>query len=56
MTPSEQCKSSGLESLAQLVRLSGVPKRTLLDWHKHNQVKFTLAIDAVLWRIRNGQS
>ena len=49
MTPNQQCKQAGL-SLAELVRLSGIAVSTLKDWHKSNQVKFKLAIDAALYR------
>jgi len=53
MTPNQQCKQAGL-SLAELVRLSGIAVSTLKDWHKSNQVKFTLAIDAALYRKNKG--
>ena len=52
---SEQAKQAGLNSLAELIRLTGLPERTVHDWHKHNQTKFQLAIDAALYRkIQNG--
>jgi hypothetical protein len=50
MTPTQTCKQAGLKSLAELARLSGVARSTLIDWHKSNQVKFKLAIDAALYR------
>lgn len=49
MTPNQQCKQAGL-TLAELVSLTGVAVSTLKDWHKSNQVKFKLAIDAALYR------
>jgi len=49
MTPNQQCKQAGL-TLAELVSLTGVAVSTLKDWHKSNQVKFCLAIDAALYR------
>jgi hypothetical protein len=50
MTPSKQAKQAGLNSLAELIRLTGLPERTVHDWHKHNQTKFKLAIDAAKYR------
>lgn len=50
MTPSQQAKQAGLNSLAELIRLTGLPERTIHDWHKMNQTKFKLAIDAALYR------
>lgn len=50
MTPSQQAKQAGLNSLAELMRLTGLPERTVHDWHKHNQTKFQIAIDAALYR------
>lgn len=35
MTPSEQAKILGLDSLAELVRLSMVSEQTLINWHKN---------------------
>ena len=49
MTPNQQCKQAGL-TLAELVSLTGLAVSTLKDWHKSNQVKFCLAIDAALYR------
>lgn len=53
-TPSQQCKSAGLASLTELVRLVKVPVSTLQDWCKNSPDKFSMAIDAALWRKRNG--
>lgn len=51
MTPSQQCKDSGLDGLSHLVRLSKVPERTLIDWFHHRQDRFKLAIDGALFRL-----
>jgi len=53
MTPSEQCKQAGLDSLAELQRLTGTPQRTLIDWHRTNPDRFKMAIDAALYRKQN---
>lgn len=51
LTPSEQAKQAGLSSLAELQALTGIPRRTLYDWHgAEDQAKFKLAIDAALYR------
>ena len=50
MTPSSQCKAAGLTNLQELINVSGIAKSTILGWHKQDQVKFKLAIDAVLYR------
>lgn len=34
MTPSEQCKQSGLKSLVELSQISSASTRTLINWHK----------------------
>jgi len=52
MTPSEQCKEAGLKSLADLVRLSRLPKQTLIDWHKKEPQKFELIIKGVLYDLQ----
>ena len=44
MTPSEQCKSAGLKSLAELVRISGVSEQTLINWHRSKPKLFVCAI------------
>jgi len=44
MTPSKQCKSEGLDSLAELVRITGVQERTLINWHKNKRVLFAVLI------------
>ena len=33
MSASTQAKAAGLKSLARMVELTGVPRRTLIDWH-----------------------
>lgn len=33
MTPSEQCKKAGLDSLAELVRITGESETCLINWH-----------------------
>jgi hypothetical protein len=40
MTPSEQCKQAGLNSLAELVKLSTVSEQTLINWHKNKPKVF----------------
>tara|TARA_R110000851_G_scaffold108179_1_gene229206 strand:- start:235 stop:408 length:174 start_codon:yes stop_codon:yes gene_type:complete len=54
-TASQQCWAAGISGLAELARTTGVPLGTLKDWHKSNQVKFTLAIDAALYRKLKGE-
>lgn len=44
MTPSQQAKSVGLDSLAQMSRISGVAVSTLKDWHKHKQQLFKVLL------------
>lgn len=48
MTPSEQCKAAGMSSLAELVRLSQLPKQTLIDWHKTKPRLFELVLKGVI--------
>ncbi|MBX2848941.1 MAG: hypothetical protein KTR16_11515 [Acidiferrobacterales bacterium] len=51
-TPSEQCKQAGLSSLAELVRLSKLPKQTLIDWHKKEPRKFELILKGVVYELQ----
>ncbi len=53
MTPSEQCKAAGLKSLAELVRLSHLPKQTLIDWYKKEPRKFELILKGVIYETQN---
>lgn len=47
-TPSEACKQAGLDSLADLVRISTVSEQTLINWHKNKpQVFKTILAGAV---------
>lgn len=55
MRPSETCKQAGLDSLAELVRLSQVPKQTLLDWHKTKQKLFALVLLGVVTQKQSGE-
>lgn len=51
MTPSQQCKRAGLDSLAELSRLTGVQQRTLINWHKDKPQLFAvLVVGAVAYR------
>jgi len=53
MTPSEQCKKAGLKSLAQLVRITGESKQTLINWHRNKPQLFKVVIaGAVMHSIR----
>jgi len=40
MTPSQQAKSLGCESLAQIVRQTKQSAQTLTNWHKHKPELF----------------
>lgn len=40
MTPSQQAKSAGLASLAELSKISHVPVDTLKGWHKRQPERF----------------
>jgi len=44
MTPSHQCKASGLKSLAELSRISTIPVRTLNGWHENKPIAFRVMI------------
>ena len=44
MTPSDQAKVAGLDSLAQVSRISGVQLRTLINWHKHKPQLFQVVV------------
>ena len=44
MTPSEQCKEAGLESLAELCRATDVSRQTLINWHKDKPKLFSVVV------------
>lgn len=44
MSPSEQCRAGGLESLAELVRLTGVSEQTLINWHRNKTRLFDIVV------------
>lgn len=44
MKPSEQCKTAGLKSLAELVEYSCVSEQTLINWHKRRPELFNLIV------------
>lgn len=44
MTPSQQAKQAGLSSLAEVERISGVSKRTLINWHKNKPQLFAVVL------------
>jgi len=53
MTPSEQCHSAGLKSLAELSRISEVSQQTLINWSRNKPRLFEIVVaGAVLMRIR----
>jgi hypothetical protein len=42
MTPSQQAKQAGLESLAELSRLTGEAQRNLINWHEDKPRRFAI--------------
>jgi len=44
MTPSQQAKSVGLDSLAEVSRISSVQQRTLINWHKNKPQLFKVVL------------
>ena len=52
MTPSQQCKEAGLDSLAELVRITEVSERTLINWHNNKPVLFNVVVIGA-FRIKN---
>lgn len=44
VTPSEQCKTAGLFSLAELSRISGVSVQTLINWSRNKPKVFEIVI------------
>jgi hypothetical protein len=45
MTPSEQCKYSGLNSLTEVSERTKVSVQTLINWHKNKPELFQVVID-----------
>ncbi|AAW67508.1 hypothetical protein [Listonella phage phiHSIC] len=43
MTPSQRAKELGCRSLAQVIKYSEVPERTLHDWFKNYPKRFDMA-------------
>jgi len=42
--PSEQCKSAGLKSLAELASITGKPVQTLINWHREEPQLFEVVV------------
>ena len=43
-TPSEQCKCAGLNSLAELVIITGTSEQTLINWHRNKSQLFSVVV------------
>ena len=43
-TPSLQCKSAGLDSLAEFSRITGESVTNLVNWHKNRPLRFKLLL------------
>lgn len=44
MTPSEQCRAAGLDSLAEFSRISRESITNLVNWHKKRPLRFELML------------
>ena len=44
MSPSEQAIKAGLDSLAEVSKISGVSGQTLINWHKNKPVLFKIVL------------
>lgn len=47
MTPSQQARSIGLKSLAQVTRATDTSKQTLQNWHKYKPRLFNIVLIGV---------
>ena len=55
--PSEVCKQAGLDSLAELGRISGIQTRTLIKWfHSRKKLFNTIVLGAVVLKKQNGKT
>ena len=45
MTPSQQAKTAGLKSLADVSRQTGIAVSTLKDWHREKPKMFAIALN-----------
>jgi hypothetical protein len=43
-TPSMQCHAAGLKSLAEVARITGVGRQTLINWHKNKPLLFAIVL------------
>jgi hypothetical protein len=53
MTPSQQCKQAGLNSLAEVSSLTGVSVQTLINWHRDKPKLFEVVINGCVFIIVN---
>lgn len=44
MTPSQQAREAGLDSLAEVSRMTGVSIQTLCNWHKNKEHLFAAVL------------
>jgi len=54
MRPFEQCKAAGLDSLAELARLSGQQKQKLIRWHKQQPFLFESVLMLAVFKKNGG--
>ena len=45
MTPKDQVKEAGLSSLKELSEITKIPVRTLSNWYKNNNMRFTAIVN-----------
>lgn len=46
-TPSQQARSMGLKSLAQVTRVTGVSAQTLINWQRNKPKLFNIVLKGV---------
>lgn len=51
-SPSQQCKQAGLNSLAEVSRMTNVSAQTLTNWCKSKPQLFKAVIDGCMWQKR----
>lgn len=52
MNPSQKCKTAGLESLAELAKISGEDKQKLIRWHEARPFLFDALIYFAVYKKR----
>jgi len=54
MTPAQQAKAAGLESLAVVIEMTGISRQTLENWHRNRPQLFDVILAGCVAKLERG--